>query len=653
MMQIIGIALVVAVLHIANVESFLFGPALPRANLISKRVGSLQMVTKKDITMPALSSTMKEGRIVSWAKKVGDKVQSGEVLLVVESDKADMDVESFEDGYLAAIYTPEGGIAPVGAVVASLVENADIANIGAATAPVENAPVAAAVPPPAAQAATQAAPAGNAPNFEQILMPALSSTMKEGKVVSWSKKVGDKISSGDMVLVVESDKADMDVESYEEGYLAAVLVGDGQAAPVGAPVAYLAKNKEDIAAIQAFVQSGGQAASPNTGAPASSAPSPAASTGAPASAPAATAPVVNDGRIVASGYAKQLAQQQGIDLRTVTPSRPDQYITSQDLSTGSAGSIKHIPAPGTINASPVARKLAQENNLQLANIVGTGNFGRVLPEDVLRAAGKLPPVVVASAEVTSAAKSETKAAAPAPASSASNKKESATTATPTGTVPMNAMQKAVAKNMEKTMSVPIFRISKEIATDKFDELYAQLKPKGVTVSAMLAKALGMVMAKHPLINANYVDGAVQYHPDVNVAMAVAIDGGLITPVIPKCQSQDLFSISRVWKELVEKAKGKKLTPAEYTTGTITISNLGMFGVNQFDAILPSGMGTILAISSSIPKVVPTANGFFAVKKLMTVTITCDHRHIYGAHGAEFLRDLADLIENNPQSLTMG
>lgn len=185
-----------------------------------------------------------------------------------------------------------------------------------------------------------------------------------------------------------------------------------------------------------------------------------------------------------------------------------------------------------------------------------------------------------------------------------------------------------------------FCFTREICTDKFDELYAQLKPKGVTVSAMLAKALGIVLAKHPLVNAAYVNGAVQYHTDVNVAMAVAIDGGLITPVIPQCNTQDLFVISRKWKELVEKAKGKKLTPAEYTTGTITISNLGMFGVNQFDAILPYGMGTILAISSSIPKVVPGMNGFFQVKKMMSVTITCDHRHIYGAHGAEFLRDLA-------------
>ena len=182
---------------------------------------------------------------------------------------------------------------------------------------------------------------------------------------------------------------------------------------------------------------------------------------------------------------------------------------------------------------------------------------------------------------------------------------------------------------------------REICTDRLDELYAQLKPKGVTVSAMIAKAVALALEKHPLINAVYKEGGkIQYNKDINIAMAVAIDNGLITPVIQKCQELDLFSIGRKWKELIEKAKSKKLTPAEYSSGTITISNLGMFGVNQFDAILPPNMGSILAISSSLPRVVPAANGFFSVKKLMTVTITADHRHIYGAHAAEFLKDLS-------------
>jgi pyruvate dehydrogenase E2 component (dihydrolipoamide acetyltransferase) len=162
-----------------------------------------------------------------------------------------------------------------------------------------------------------------------------------------------------------------------------------------------------------------------------------------------------------------------------------------------------------------------------------------------------------------------------------------------------------------------------------------------------------VLKKHPIVNAAYVEGGIKYNKDINVAMAVSIDGGLITPTIIKANEMDLFAVGRKWKELVGKAKDKKLTPAEYGSGTFTISNLGMFGVAQFDAILPPGTGSILAIAASTPKVVQKADGSFGVRKSMTVTITCDHRHIYGADAAEFLKDLAQLIENDVETLPWG
>eukprot|EP01035_Chromulina_nebulosa_P003149 gene3149-4285_t len=199
--------------------------------------------------MPALSSTMKEGKIVSWNKKIGDKVSVGDVLLVVESDKADMDVEAFEDGYLSVIYTPEGGTAEVGATVAVIVDS--VGEVGKSG---DNKPTATASSTTATAVATSA-PSATAPassissdKFEKVDMPALSSTMKEGRIVSWSKKIGDKVSVGDVLLVVESDKADMDVEAYEDGYLAVITVAESQSAEVGAPVGYLAKKKEDIEA---------------------------------------------------------------------------------------------------------------------------------------------------------------------------------------------------------------------------------------------------------------------------------------------------------------------------------------------------------------------------------------------------------------------
>ena len=560
---------------------------------------------------------------------------AGDVVLVVESDKADMDVETFEDGFLARIITPEGGSAAVGSVVAQIVDTVEeIASIGSAPAPASEFcaatfPVAST---PEAQALSAAAakelahgPGATAPSvaYESVLMPALSSTMKEGKIVSWSKKVGDKVNSGDMVLVVESDKADMDVESFEEGYLAAILVKDGEVAEVGAPVAYLAKSQADIPAVQAMASSGAAPVSPVSGS-ASVAPTPSSSSPA---APVSPAPqVVNSGRVAATGYAQAVAKEQGVDLRTVTPSRPDGLITAMDVASGApAMPTAWVPTAGTINATPMARKLAAENNIQLSGVKGTGNFGRVTADDVLIAAGK------------KVVKVEAPKSAPAAAAAPSKEKE---TKVLDGVVPMDGMQKAVAKNMEKTLSVPIFRVSREIVTDEFDALYAALKPKGVTVSAMLAKAVAETLKKHPIMNAAYVEGGIKYNKDVNVAMAVAMDGGLITPTIVGAQDLDLFSISRKWKELVDKAKNKKLSPAEYSSGTFTISNLGMFGVQQFDAILPTGTGSILAIAASTPKVVQLKNGHFGVRKSMTVTITCDHRHIYGADAAEFLKDLA-------------
>jgi pyruvate dehydrogenase E2 component (dihydrolipoamide acetyltransferase) len=277
---------------------------------------------------------------------------------------------------------------------------------------------------------------------------------------------------------------------------------------------------------------------------------------------------VTEGRVASSGYAQTVAKELGVDLQAVQPTRGDQYITSKDVvaSASSGGaSRKHIPAPGVINASPVARKLASENNLDVRQIIGTGNFGRVLPDDVLRAAGKLPPVAApAPAAAPAVVTSKAPAAVPTATSSV------ATTAS--GRVALTGMQKAVAKNMEKSLSVPVFRVSRDIVTDNFDALYAKLKSKGVSVSALLAKAVAEVCKKHPIMNAAFdaPKSEIVYNDNVNVAMAVAIDGGLITPTIMKAQDMDLFAISRTWKDLVDRAKSKKLSPAEYSSGKFAV-----------------------------------------------------------------------------------
>lgn len=353
----------------------------------------------------------------------------------------------------------------MGAPVAVLADSLDeVGQAAKPPSPAASSSVAVAPPVAASTSSSSSSSSSLSPeSYEQISMPALSSTMKEGKIISWAKSVGDKVSAGDVLLVVESDKADMDVESYEDGYLAAIVVGESQSAAVGAPVGYLAKSKEDIEAVKNAITGGSiSSSSSSTSSPPPSTPSTTAST---STSALTTAPaIVNEGRVAASGYAQAVAKEKGIDLRTVTPSRPDQYITSKDLSNvavavaSSSTPAAYVPAPGVINATPMAKKLAAENKLDVTKLKGTGNFGRVTADDVLMAAGKLAPPApkaVPAAPVAPAAPAPAAAAAAVPKSKGEPVKEVLD-----GVKPMDGMQKAVAKNMEKTLSVPIFRVSR-------------------------------------------------------------------------------------------------------------------------------------------------------------------------------------------------
>ncbi len=421
--------------------------------------------------------------------------------------------------------------------------------------------------------------------IRDIFMPALSSTMTEGKIVSWVKAPGDKVAKGETVVVVESDKADMDVESFYEGYLATILVEAGQEAPVGAAIALLAETEAEIE------QAKQQASQAPTTAPASSPAVAAAPSPAPAPAPAAATSSNRNGRLV---------------------------------------------------ASPRARKLAKELKVDLTTLEGSGPYGRITASDVEAAAGVLPKgsrALITTPKVTSLAK------APAPVTTAPP--------APGEYIPFNTLQKAVVRNMVASLEVPDFRVGYTITTDALDKLYKQIKPKGVTMTALLAKAVAVTLQKHPVVNASYGDEGCRYASQINIAVAVAMpDGGLITPVLRAADQLDIYSLSRNWKDLVTRSRSKQLQPDEYNSGTFTISNLGMFGVDRFDAILPPGQGAILAVGASRPQLVANDDGSFAVKRQMQVNLTCDHRIIYGADAASFLQDLAKLIETNAQALTL-
>jgi len=421
--------------------------------------------------------------------------------------------------------------------------------------------------------------------IHELSMPALSSTMEMGKIVAWLKKPGDRVEKGENILVVESDKADMDVESFHSGILASILIPAGESAPVGAPIALIAETEAELAEAQERAKALSKGAAPAATPSAASVPTVQRPTPAPAASPPSTPPSGSDGagsqRILASPRAKKLAESLGVDLRTVR---------------------------------------------------GSGPGGRIVAEDVERAAAQAAsPRVAAPSSV-----------APPPVSA------------PLGeVVPLSTLQAAVVRNMNASLGVPVFHVGYTITTDSLDQLYQQVKPKGVTLTALLVKAVALTLEKHPLLNASYTENGIHYKADINIAVAVAMeDGGLITPVLRQANRVDLYELSRRWKDLVERARRKQLQPEEYTSGTFTLSNLGMFGVDRFDAILPPNQGAILAIGAARPTVVATPERAIAIRSQMQVNLTCDHRVIYGAHAAAFLQDLAQLLEQKVGSLTL-
>ncbi|GFP81356.1 dihydrolipoyllysine-residue acetyltransferase component 5 of pyruvate dehydrogenase complex chloroplastic [Phtheirospermum japonicum] len=410
--------------------------------------------------------------------------------------------------------------------------------------------------------------------IREIFMPALSSTMTEGKIVSWIKSEGDKLAKGESVVVVESDKADMDVESFYDGYLAAIFVDEGLSAAVGSTIALLAETEEEIALAQSKKSS-----SP-----------------APSSSPAAE-----------NADAPQVFDEMPSPVSS-SPSPPPAVKAS-----GALGSAAHPASDGgkRIVASPYAKKLAKELGVDLKGVIGSGPNGRVVAKDVEAA------LTAAKTSGDGAKVAAGEAAKPSGVELGS-------------VVPFTTMQSAVSRNMLESLAVPTFRVGYTINTDALDALYKKIKSKGVTMTALLAKATALALVQHPVVNSSCRDGkSFTYNSHINIAVAVAIDGGLITPVLQDADKIDIYSLSRKWKELVDKARAKQLQPNEYTTGN---------------------SGAIMAVGASQPTLVGTKDGRIGLKTQMQVNVTADHRVIYGADLAAFLQTLSKIIED-PKDLT--
>ena len=449
----------------------------------------------------------------------------------------------------------------------------------------------------------------------EIFMPALSSTMTEGKIVEWLKNPGDKVERGESVLVVESDKADMDVESFQDGYLAAILMPAGSTAPVGETIGLIVENKDEITLVQE--QSKDKS--------------------------------INNS--VEEKIENIKNKSENIPAKRVEVSPKEISLEGKKEVISEETKVSQIDAVSISNSSrviatPKAKKVASQMGIDLSKLKGSGPHGRIQADDVLKAKGQPTSVPWIGEGNNSVGIIDSNK------SSERKKTEIGNSfGQPGETVQFNTLQKAVNKNMESSLNVPCFRVGYSINTDKLDSFYKKVKDNGVTMTALLVKSVAKTLKNHPQVNAKFSNEGMSYPEEINVAVAVAMEGGgLITPVLKNAFETDLFELSRQWRDLVKRSRSKQLEPDEYSSGTFTLSNLGMFGVDRFDAILPPGTGAILAVAASKQVVMANKDGSISVNKMMQVNLTADHRIIYGADGAAFLKDLAYLIENEPETL---
>ena len=537
------------------------------------------------ILMPRLSDTMTEGVIAAWHKNVGDAVKKGDLLAEIETDKATMELESYQEGVLLHIGTTKGGKLQVNDLLAIIGKaGEDVASLIASVGANSPATVTATETAPAAASAT-AAPAASATMDvaameEVVLMPRLSDTMTEGVIAGWQKNVGDTVKKGEVLADIETDKATMELESYKDGILLYQGAKAGEKILVNDLLCVIGAAGTNVDAIVAAVKSGAGATAP---AAASNAAPAAPSTPAPVVAPVASAPavqaVVNEGRIFASPLAKKMAEERGIDLRYVK---------------------------------------------------GTGDNGRITKFDI---DGYVP----ATASATSATQAVTAAPAPQVASGVVSFEDQ----------PVSQMRKTIARRLSESLfTAPHFYITMSIDMDAAVAARAKINevaPVKISFNDMVVKATALSLKQHPKINSSWLGDSIRTNHHINIGIAVAVDEGLLVPVVRFADTKTLSEIGVAVKGFAQKAKDKKLQPSDWEGSTFTISNLGMFGVDEFTAIINPPDACILAVGG-IAQVPVVKNGQVVPGNVMKVTLSCDHRVVDGAAGAAFLQTLKSLLE---------
>ena len=541
------------------------------------------------VRMPKMSDTMTEGVIAKWHKKVGDTVKSGELMAEIETDKATMDYESFNAGTVLYLGAKEGEAVKIDGILAVVGKpGEDYKSLleGGGESKSKEAPAAASANTSKPAATAVAEPAVDTSNIKAkvVQMPKMSDTMTEGVIAAWHKKVGDQVKSGELMAEIETDKATMEYESYDNGTVLYIGAKEKESVPVNGVLAIVGDKDADWQTLLKSFQSGGDKP---------------AATNAPAKQEE-TAPAKNEG-----------AQQQQVN---------GQHNEATN---------------GRIKASPLAKKMAKDLGYDINKINGSGDNGRITRKDVESYKPSAAP-----AQQQAPTKGE-KSAAPVvlPQVVGQESFEDVT---------VSQMRKAIARRLaESKFTAPHFYVTMEINMDKAIEARKsmnEISPVKISFNDMVLKAVAAALRQNPDVNVSYLGDKIRKNHHIHIGVAVAIPDGLIVPVVRFADNKSLSHIAAEVKDLAQRAHDKKLKPEEYQGSTFTISNLGMFGVEEFTAIINTPDSCILAVGG-IKETAIVKNGQLVPGNVMKVTLSCDHRSVDGAVGAAFLKTLKGLLED--------
>lgn len=531
------------------------------------------------INMPRLSDTMEEGTVAAWLKKVGDKIEEGDILAEIETDKATMEFESFHEGTLLYIGVQEGETTKVDQLLAIIGEEGeDISEALNGSAEKEaSADAAVASTEDTADDASSSDSSSDLPEGVTVVtMPRLSDTMEEGTVATWLKKVGDEVEEGDILAEIETDKATMEFESFQSGNLLYIGLEEGDSAKVDSLLAIIGPKGTDVSGIAKSFDANGSTSSKKEEAPKKEAKVEAPKKEAPKAAPAQTE-------------------------ATTT-------------------------ASGRIFVSPLAKKMAEEKGINLSQVKGSGENGRIVKRDI---ENFTPSAAVAQSS------------APVAKFVASGQEDF-------DEKPNSQMRKAIAKNLAKSkFTAPHYYLNVEFDMDNamaFRTQYNSIPDTKISFNDMIVKACALALRQHPQVNSQWFDDKMRLNNHVHIGVAVAVEDGLLVPVVKFANEQSLPQIGAAVKDFAGRARKKKLSLDEMEGSTFTISNLGMFGIESFTSIINQPNSAILSVGAIVAKPV-VKNGQVVAGNTMKLTLACDHRTVDGATGSQFLQTLKGYIEN--------